>query len=261
MFPALWIAKTGLDAQQTNMSVISNNLANVNTTAFKRDRAVFQDLMYQNVRQVGAQSTENTTLPSGLALGTGVRTVATQKYHSQGNITQTSNPLDIAIQGKGYFQILHPDGGIAYSRDGTFSMSADGEMVTPNGYLLQPAITIPDNATSVTIGSDGVVSALLAGASTPTQLGQVELANFTNPEGLAAAGGNLYRESAASGSPQTATPGSDSLGTLLQGALESSNVNVVEELVSMIETQRAYEMNSKAISAADDMLSFVTNQL
>ncbi len=261
MFPALWVAKTGLDAQQTNMSVISNNLANVNTTGFKRDRAVFQDLMYQNVRQVGAQSTENTTLPSGLALGTGVRTVATQKYHSQGNITQTSNPMDLAIQGKGYFQILHPDGGIAYTRDGTFSMSADGEMVTPNGHLLQPSITIPTNATSVTIGSDGVVSALLAGASTPTQLGQIELANFTNPEGLSAAGGNLFRESAASGSPQTATPGSDSLGTLLQGALESSNVNVVEELVSMIETQRAYEMNSKAISAADDMLSFVTNQL
>ncbi len=261
MFPALWVAKTGLDAQQTNMSVISNNLANVNTTGFKRDRAVFQDLMYQNVRQVGAQSTENTTLPSGLALGTGVRTVATQKYHSQGNITQTSNPMDLAVQGKGYFQILHPDGGIAYTRDGTFSMSADGEMVTPNGHLLQPSITIPTNATSVTIGSDGVVSALLAGASAPTQLGQIELANFTNPEGLSAAGGNLFRESAASGSPQTATPGSDSLGTLLQGALESSNVNVVEELVSMIETQRAYEMNSKAISAADDMLSFITNQL
>ncbi len=261
MFPALWIAKTGLDAQQTNMSVISNNLANVNTTGFKRDRAVFQDLMYQNVRQVGAQSTENTTLPSGLTLGTGVRTVATQKYHSQGNITQTSNPMDLAVQGKGYFQVLHPDGAIAYTRDGTFSMSADGEMVTPNGYLLQPAVTIPANATSITIGSDGVVSALLAGATTPTQLGQIELANFTNPEGLAAAGGNLFRESAASGSPQTSTPGSDSLGTLLQGALESSNVNVVEELVSMIETQRAYEMNSKAISAADDMLSFVTNQL
>jgi flagellar basal-body rod protein FlgG len=261
MFPALWIAKTGLDAQQTNMSVISNNLANVNTTAFKRDRAVFQDLMYQNVRQVGAQSTENTTLPSGLALGTGVRTVATQKYHGQGNITQTSNAMDMAIQGKGYFQILHPDGAIAYTRDGTFSMSADGEMVTPNGYLLQPSVTIPANATSITVGSDGVVSALLAGASTPTQLGQIELANFTNPEGLAATGGNLFRESAASGSPQTSTPGSDSLGTLLQGALESSNVNVVEELVSMIETQRAYEMNSKAISAADDMLSFITNQL
>jgi flagellar basal-body rod protein FlgG len=261
MFQALWIAKTGLDAQQTNMSVISNNLANVNTTAFKRDRAVFQDLMYQNIRQVGAQSTENTTLPSGLALGTGVRTVATEKQHSQGNITQTSNTMDFAIQGKGYFQILHPDGAIAYTRDGTFSLSADGEMVTPNGYLLQPAITVPTDAMSFTVGSDGVVSALLAGGSTPTQLGQVELANFTNPQGLEAAGGNLYRESGSSGSPQTSTPGSDSLGTLLQGALESSNVNVVEELVGMIESQRAYEMNSKAISAADDMLSFITNQL
>ena len=261
MYQALWVAKTGLDAQQTNMTVISNNLANVNTTAFKRDRAVFHDLMYQNVRQVGAQSTENTTLPSGLALGTGVRTVASQKYHSQGNVTQTSNAMDLAIQGKGYFQVLHPDGAVAYSRDGTFSLSADGEMVTPNGYSLQPAITIPDTATSVTVGSDGVVSALLAGSTVPTQLGQIELANFTNPEGLAAVGGNLYRESAASGSPQTATPGTDSLGTLIQGALESSNVNVVEELVNMIETQRAYEMNSKAISTVDEMLGFVTNQL
>ena len=261
MYPALWIAKTGLDAQQTNMSVISNNLANVNTTAFKRDRAVFHDLMYQNVRQVGAQSTENTMLPSGLALGTGVRTVATQKYHSQGNITQTGNAMDMALQGKGYFQILHPDGSIAYTRDGTFSMSADGEIVTPNGYLLQPSITVPSNATSLTIGSDGVVSALLAGTTAPTQLGQIELSNFTNPEGLAAVGGNLYRETAASGAPQTSTPGTESLGTLIQGALESSNVNVVEELVNMIETQRAYEMNSKAISAVDDMLGFVTSQL
>ena len=261
MYQALWVAKTGLDAQQTNMSVISNNLANVNTTGFKRDRAVFHDLMYQNVRQVGAQSTENTTLPSGLVLGTGVRTVATQKHHSQGNVTQTGNAMDLAIQGKGYFQVLHPDGAIAYTRDGTFSMSANGEIVTPNGYLLQPAITIPDTATSVTVGSDGVVSALLSGSAAPTQLGQIELANFTNSEGLASVGGNLYRESAASGSPQIATPGTDSLGTLIQGALESSNVNVVEELVSMIETQRAYEMNSKVISTVDEMLGFVTNQL
>ena len=261
MYPALWIAKTGLDAQQTNMSVISNNLSNVNTTAFKRDRAVFHDLMYQNVRQVGSQSSENTELPSGLKLGTGVRTVATQKEHSQGNITQTNNSMDMAIQGKGYFQVLHPDGSIVYSRDGTFSLSADGEIVTPNGYQLQPAITVPANSLSITVGSDGVVSALVAGAAAPTQIGQVELANFTNVQGLEAIGENLYRETASSGAPQTAAPGTDSLGSLIQGALESSNVNVVEELVNMIETQRAYEMNSKAISSVDEMLGYVTSQL
>ena len=261
MYPALWIAKTGLDAQQTNMSVISNNLSNVNTTAFKRDRAVFHDLMYQNVRQVGSQSSENTELPSGLKLGTGVRTVATQKEHSQGNITQTNNSMDMAIQGKGYFQVLHPDGSIVYSRDGAFSLSADGEIVTPNGYQLQPAITVPANSLSITVASDGVISALVAGAAAPTQIGQVELANFTNVQGLEAIGENLYRETASSGAPQTAAPGTDSLGSLIQGALESSNVNVVEELVNMIETQRAYEMNSKAISSVDDMLGYVTSQL
>ncbi|MCU7858074.1 MAG: flagellar basal-body rod protein FlgG, partial [Candidatus Thiodiazotropha sp. (ex Lucinoma borealis)] len=178
MYPALWIAKTGLDAQQTNMSVISNNLANVNTTGFKRDRAVFNDLIYQNLRQVGAQSSENTELPSGLMLGTGVRVVATQKEHSQGNIVQTGNSLDVAVQGKGYFQVLHPDGNIVYSRDGTFSLTADGNIVTPNGYELQPAMTVPTNATSLTVGSDGVVSVLQSGNNTPTQIGQIELAYF-----------------------------------------------------------------------------------
>jgi flagellar basal-body rod protein FlgG len=261
MYPALWIAKTGLDAQQTQMSVISNNLANVNTTGYKRDRAVFNDLIYQNLRQVGAQSSENTELPSGLMVGTGVRVVATQKEHSQGNIVQTSNMLDMAIQGKGYFQVLHPDGNIVYTRDGTFSLTADGNIVTPNGYELQPAITVPTNATSVTIGSDGVISVLQSGNNAPTQIGQVELAYFVNPQGLEPMGDNLYRESNASGGVNTAVPGSDSTGTLIQGALESSNVNVVEELVNMIETQRAYEMNSKAISTTDEMLSFVNQQL
>ncbi|MEJ2425138.1 MAG: flagellar basal-body rod protein FlgG [Candidatus Thiodiazotropha sp.] len=261
MYPALWIAKTGLDAQQTQMSVISNNLANVNTTGYKRDRAVFNDLIYQNLRQVGAQSSENTELPSGLMVGTGVRVVATQKEHSQGNIVQTSNMLDMAIQGKGYFQVLHPDGNIVYTRDGTFSLTADGNVVTPNGYELQPAITVPTNATSVTIGSDGVISVLQSGNNAPTQIGQVELAYFVNPQGLEPMGDNLYRESNASGGVNTAVPGSDSTGTLIQGALESSNVNVVEELVNMIETQRAYEMNSKAISTTDEMLSFVNQQL
>jgi flagellar basal-body rod protein FlgG len=261
MYPALWIAKTGLDAQQTNMSVISHNLSNVNTTGYKRDRAVFNDLIYQNMRQVGAQSSETTELPSGLMVGTGVRVVATQKSHSQGNIIQTDNPLDVAIQGKGYLQILHPDGSIVYSRDGTFSLSADGVVVTPNGYELQPAITVPTDTTSITIGSDGIVSAMQAGNNTPTQIGQIELAYFANSHGLEPIGDNLFRESAASGGVNTAIPGTDSTGTLIQGALESSNVNVVEELVNMIETQRAYEMNSKAISTTDEMLSYINNQL
>ena len=261
MYPALWIAKTGLDAQQTNMSVIANNLANVNTTGFKRDRAVFNDLIYQNLRQVGAQSSENTELPSGLMLGTGVKVVATQKEHSQGNIVQTGNSLDVAVQGKGYFQVLHPDGNIVYTRDGTFSLTADGILVTPNGYEVQPAMTVPTDATSLTIGSDGVVSVLQAGSTAPTQIGQIELAYFVNPKGLEPIGDNLYRETNASGGVNTAIPGNDSTGTLIQGALESSNVNVVEELVNMIETQRAYEMNSKAISTTDEMLSYVNQQL
>ncbi len=261
MFPALWIAKTGLDAQQTRMSVIANNLANVGTTGFKRDRASFEDLIYQNIRQVGAQSSQDTQLPSGLVLGTGVQTVATQKLHTQGNIQKTDNAFDLAIEGRGFFQILHPDGSIAYTRDGSFSLSADGQIVNNNGYALEPAITVPANTLSVTVGSDGVVSALVSGNSTPTQIGTIELADFVNPTGLSAIGQNLFRETAASGAPTTTTPGSDGLGTLIQGSLESSNVNVVEELVNMIETQRAYEMNSKAISATDDMLSYVNNQL
>lgn len=261
MYPALWIAKTGLDAQQTRMSVISNNLSNVSTTGFKRDRASFEDLIYQNVRQVGAQSSQDTQLPSGLAIGTGVRTVATQKLHTQGNIMQTGNSLDMAIQGRGFFQILHPDGSIVYTRDGSFGMSSDGQIVDNNGYALEPAITVPANTLSITVGSDGVVSALVSGNSTPTQIGTIELADFVNPTGLAAVGQNLFRETAASGAPTTATPGIDGVGTVNQGSLESSNVNVVEEMVNMIETQRAYEMNSKAISTTDDMLAYVSNQL
>ncbi|CAK0776379.1 flagellar basal-body rod protein FlgG [Gammaproteobacteria bacterium] len=261
MFPALWVAKTGLDAQQTNMQAIANNLANVNTTGFKRDRAEFQDLMYQNIRQVGATSSQNYTLPSGLMLGTGVRVVATQKEHSQGGITNTNNSLDVAIEGKGYFQILHPDGSVAYSRDGKFSLNNNGQLVTASGYPVQPAITIDPNATSVTIGRDGTVSVLIAGTANPTKAGQLELANFVNPQGLQAAGENLFRETASSGSPQTGAPGQNSLGTILQGAVEASNVNVAEEMVNMIETQRAYEMNSKSIKAADDMLSGLINRV
>jgi flagellar basal-body rod protein FlgG len=261
MNKALWVAKTGLEAQQTRMSVISNNLANVNTTAFKRDRAAFEDLLYQNVRQAGAQSSQDTRLPSGLQLGTGVRTVATEKIQTLGNIVQTENSLDVAIQGRGFFQVLKPDGNIAYSRDGAFKLDETGQLVTSSGYVVQPAITIPNNATSVTIGSDGVVSALTPGSATPTQLGSIQLADFINPGGLQAVGQNLYDETASSGSPSTGTPGLNGLGSVIQGALETSNVNVVEELVNMIETQRAYEMNSKAIQTTDRMLQFVTSNL
>jgi flagellar basal-body rod protein FlgG len=261
MYPALWIAKTGLDAQQERMSVIANNLANVNTTGFKRDRAVFSDLIYQNIRQVGAQSSQDTQLPSGLALGTGVRTVATEKLHTQGNLAKTDNSFDIAIQGRGFLQILHPDGSIVYTRDGSFGLNSDGDMVNVSGYPMEPAVNIPANTLSVTIGSDGTVSALVSGNTAPTQLGSIELAEFINPTGLEAIGENLFRETAASGAPSTAIPGQDGVGTLIQGSLESSNVNVVEEMVNMIETQRAYEMNSKAIATTDEMLAYVNNQL
>ena len=261
MDKALWVAKTGLEAQQTRMSVISNNLANVNTTGFKRDRAVFEDLLYQNVRQVGAQSSQDTRLPSGMQLGTGVRTVATEKLHTLGNIVQTENSLDVAIQGRGFLQVLLPDGNIGYSRDGAFKMDETGQLVTASGYVIQPAITIPSNATSVTIGSDGVVSALTPGSTSPTQLGSIQLADFINPGGLQPIGQNLFLESASSGSPTTGTPGLNGLGSVVQGALETSNVNVVEELVNMIETQRSYEMNSKAIQTTDRMLQFVTSNL
>ena len=259
--PSLWIAKTGLDAQQTHMSVISHNLANVNTTGFKKERAMFEDLLYQNVRQVGAQSTQNTTLPSGLQLGTGVRTVATEKIHTQGNIVQTQNPLDIAVSGRGFFQILMPNGDIAYTRDGSFKMDSTGQMVTNGGYTLDPVITIPQDAISVTVGVDGTVSVLQPGNPTPSQVGTIQLADFINPVGLEPVGENLYRESVSSGAPIIGTPGEESFGKVVQGSLETSNVNVVEELVNMIETQRAYEMNSKAIQTTNEMLGFASNNL
>jgi flagellar basal-body rod protein FlgG len=258
---ALRIAKTGLDAQQTRMAVISNNLANANTTGFKAGRPVFEDLLYQNVRQVGAQSAQDSQLPTGLSLGTGVRTVATEKLFTQGSTVETGNSLHMAIQGRGFFQILMPDGTQAYTRDGSFHTDAQGQMVTSSGYVLQPAITIPDNAQSVTIGQDGVVSVTTPGNSAPTQVGSVQLADFINPSGLQPIGQNLYLESGASGAAQTGTPGLNGVGTLAQGSLESSNINVVEELVNMIEAQRTYEMNSKAISTMDNMLQYVTNNL
>ncbi len=261
MNPALWIAKTGLDGQQTRMAAISNNLANVNTTGYKRSRTVFEDLLYQNVRQVGAQSSQDTQLPSGLSLGTGVRVVATEKLFTQGNLVQTGNSLDMAVQGRGFFQILRPDGTLGYTRDGSFQVNSNGEVVNASGYLLQPAITVPTSALSITIGSDGVVSVTTQGTAAATQVGSIQTADFINPAGLQPVGENMYLESSASGSPQIGTPGLSGLGSLVQGSLESSNVNVVEELVNMIETQRSYEMNSKAISTTDQMLAYVSNNL
>ena len=261
MNQALWIAKTGLDAQQTKMSNIANNLANAGTTGYKRSRAIFEDLLYQNVRQVGAQSSQDTQLPSCLMIGTGVRVVATEKLFTQGNLAQTENMLDMAIQGRGFFQILLPDGTQAYTRDGSFQVDNQGQMVTSAGYILQPSVTLPENALSVNIGSDGTVSVRQPGSSAVSQVGTIQLADFVNPAGLQPIGENLFLESNASGSPQTGNPGLNGLGTVFQGYVESSNVNVVEELVNMIETQRTYEMNSKAISTTDQMLQYVASNL
>jgi flagellar basal-body rod protein FlgG len=258
---ALWAAKTGLDAQNTRMAVIANNLANTNTTGFKEGRAAFQDLMYQNVRQVGAQSTQNTQYATGLTLGTGVRIVATEKNYTQGSVLQTGGTLDMSVNGRGFLQITLPDGTVAYTRDGSFSLDSQGNVVTASGYALQPAITIPAGSQSITIGNDGVVSVTAAGAAKPTQVGQIQLADFINVEGLQPTGNNLLVESASSGGPQVGTPGTNGLGSLQQGALETSNVNTVTELVSMIECQRAYEMNSKAINTTDQMLQYLTTNL
>ncbi|HTQ99247.1 MAG TPA: flagellar basal-body rod protein FlgG [Candidatus Acidoferrum sp.] len=260
MNQSLWIAKTGLDAQQTKMSVISNNLANASTTGFKRGRAVFEDLLYQNQRQVGAQSSQESLYPTGLMIGTGVRTVATEKLFSQGEMSQTSNPLDVAINGRGFLQISMPDGSIAYTRDGSLQVNAQGQLVDSSGHPVQPAVTIPSETQSITIGTDGTVSVKSQSGSS-TQVGTLQLADFVNPAGLQPIGSNLFIDSNASGAPQTGTPGLNGLGTVMQGYVEGSNVNVVEELVSMIETQRAYEMNSKAIQTSDQMLQFVNNNL
>ena len=261
MDPALWAAKTGLEAQQTRMAVTANNLANVNTTGFKRGRAAFEDLLYQNVRQVGASASQDTQLPSGLTVGTGVRVVATEKLYTQGSLQITNNALDVAINGRGFFQVALPDGTNAYTRDGSSKVNAQGELVTSGGYRVQPAVSIPDGAQSVSIGTDGVVTVQLAGQVAPSQVGSLQVVDFINPAGLQARGENLLMESASSGPPQAGTPGLNGLGSLQQGALEASNVNVVEELVAMIETQRAYEMNSKAISTTDKMLETLTTRL
>ena len=258
---ALWAAKTGLDAQNTQMSVIANNLANTNTTGFKSDRAAFQDLMYQNVQQVGAQSTQNTQYSTGLTLGTGVRIAATEKNYSQGSVLQTAGYLDMSITGQGFFQITMPDGTLSYTRDGSFSLDSQGNLVTASGYPLSPAITIPSSAQSVTVGTDGTVSVTTAGSAKPTTIGQVQLANFINVQGLQPTGNNLLTESASSGAPQVGTPGTGGLGTVQQGSLETSNVNTVTELVNMIQCQRAYEMNSKAINTTDQMLQYLTQNV
>jgi flagellar basal-body rod protein FlgG len=254
MIRSLWISKTGLDAQQTQMDVVANNLANVSTNGFKRSRAVFEDLLYQNIRQPGAQSSSQTQIPSGLQIGTGVRPVAAERIHTQGNLAQTGNKLDVAIQGSGFFPVLMPDGTTGYTRDGSFQTDSQGQMVTSSGFVVQPAITIPANATSVTIAQDGIVSVTQAGTVAPVQIGTLQLATFINPTGLQSNGQNLYLETSSSGAPTLAAPGTDGVGTLGQGFVETSNVNVVEELVNMIQTQRAYEINSKAITTSDQML-------
>lgn len=261
MIKALWVAKTGLDAQQTRMTVVSNNLANVNTTGFKRGRASFEDLLYQNERQPGGATSQQTQLPSGLMVGTGVRVVSTEKFFEQGNLLQTGNALDVAINGRGFFEVLMPDGSQAYTRDGSFQVNAQGELVTNSGYPVQPGIQIPEGALAVSIGSDGTVTVQLAGQAAPVEVGQLALTDFVNPAGLQAKGENLFLETAASGPAQPGSPGLAGTGTLIQGSLESSNVNVVEELISMIETQRGYEMNAKAISTADQMWAFLNNNV
>lgn len=259
MEPALWISKTGLEAQDQDIAVIAQNLANVNTTAFKQGRANFEDLIYQTIRQPGAQSTQNTQIPNGIVMGTGVRLASVEKLFTQGPIENTQEPLDIAIQGRGFFRILMPDGTVSYSRAGDFTTNSEGQIVTPNGYPLQPTITIPPQTTSITIGNDGTVTVVVNGQT--TNIGTIDLTDFINPSGLLPIGQNLYVETAASGAPVISTPGTQGLGTLLQGSLEASNVNVVEQLVDMIQAQRAYEITAKSISTVDQMLQYLTQTL
>jgi flagellar basal-body rod protein FlgG len=261
MLRSLYIAKTGLQAEQLRMDVISNNLANVNTNGFKGSRPVFQDLLYQNLTQPGAQSSQTTQYPSGLQVGTGVRPVSTERLMSQGNLTQTGNSLDLAINGNGFLQVLRADGTIAYTRDGSLQLNNQGQLVTGGGDLIQPAITIPQAAQSITIAKDGTVSVTLPGQAAPQQVGTLQLASFVNPAGLQSIGDNLYLETGSSGAPNTGQPTLNGLGAVQQGFVEASNVNVVAELVDMISTQRAYEINSKAVQASDQMLQYVNNNL
>lgn len=256
---SLDIAVTGMHAQQTNVDVISNNIANMNTTGYKRQRAAFQDLIYQNINRPGSTTTDaDTTVPSGLQLGLGVRTAGVYRSHIQGAIQITENSLDLAIQGEGFFQIQLPSGETAYTRDGTFQRNENGEVVTIDGYIVDPGITIPDDAIQITVNESGEVLVKTAGQVDQTNLGQLQLAQFINPTGLDAIGNNLFLETTASGAPNTGNPGEDQFGTLRQGALELSNVNVVEELTNLISAQRAYEMNSNVITTSDEMLQTVS---
>ncbi len=257
MHAALWVSKTGLNAQDHGLTVISNNLANVSTTGFKKDRAVFEDLIYQIQRQPGALSSQDSRLPSGLQLGTGVKVAGTQKIFTTGSLQETSQPLDLAINGRGFLQITMPDGSISYTRDGTMHMDAEGQLVNASGYLLEPNITVPDQTSTLTISRDGIVSATLFGDTEPTEIGQIEVVDFINPAGLQAMGSNLFLETASSGAPQAGIAGEEGFGAIEQGFLENSNVKVVEELVQMITVQRAYEMNSKVVSSADQMLQYL----
>lgn len=258
MIRSLWIARTGLDAQQTSMDVIANNLANVSTNGFKRARPIFEDLLYQTLRQPGAQSSQSSRIPSGLQLGTGVRPVSTARIHTQGAVQRTGNDLDVAIDGAGFLQVLLPDGSTAYTRDGSFHKDEQGQLVTSSGYPIQPSITIPENALSLTISKDGIVSITQPGTTAPTQIGSLQLATFINVGGLLSVGENLFLETASSGAPTPNTPGLNGAGVLNQKYVETSNVNVAEELVSMIQTQRAYELNSKAVTTSDQMLARLT---
>lgn len=259
MIRALWAAATGMKAEQLYVDIIANNLANVNTTGFKKSKVDFQDLLYQVLRASGTSVVEGSQIPTGIEVGHGVRPVATSKIFTQGDMEETGNSLDIAIEGNGFFQVLQPDGTVAYSRDGAFKMDSQGRVVTGDGFALEPAITIPAETTDVNIGTDGTVSVLTAGSNAPTTVGQITLAKFINPAGLRSLGRNLYASTTASGEPITGTAGLNGLGTLAQGFLEMSNVKVIEEMVNMIIAQRAYEVNSKAIQAADDMLSIANN--
>jgi flagellar basal-body rod protein FlgG len=261
MEPALWVSKTGLDAQDKNIANIANNLANVNTTGFKRGRAAFEDLIYQNYRQPGAQSSQNSQIPNGVMMGTGTSLVSIQKMFSQGSIQNTGNSYDVAIEGQGFLQVLMPDGSFGYTRDGGFALDSQGQLVTSNGYVIQPPVTIPPQSLDFTIASDGIVNVTVAGNPTPTQIGTIQLTNFINPAGLQPIGQNLFIETVSSGPAQTGNPGSNGLGSLRQKSLEASNVNVVEELVNMIQAQRSYEITAKGIQTVDSMLQYLTQTI
>ena len=259
MIRSLWSAATGMQAQTMNIDVISNNLANVATTGFKKSRADFQDLLYQTLRSPGVASSADTQVPTGIQVGTGVRPAAVQKMFTQGEFVHTQNELDMAIEGEGFFQVIQPNGETAYSRSGSFKLDNEGRVVTSDGFAMEPELTIPADSLAISVGIDGTVSVLPAGENQPTEIGNIELAQFVNPAGLRSIGRNLFMPSAASGDATTGTPGAEAFGNIAQGYLESSNVSVVDEMVNMIVAQRAYETNSKTIQASDEMLQTATN--